>query len=173
MQHFKVTQHIQKRLGALEQDRRTFEATWREIQRFIMPGHGRGLSGKDTDQGGHNSSTEDVNGDNGMRDILDHTAGRAMRITAAGLMGGATSPSRPWFNLGVSDPELAENASVKQYLYEVENRMQAVFAKSGLYRSLHHCYAELAGFGTGAIRVLESFDSVLKFRPFTAGEYFC
>jgi hypothetical protein len=38
--------------------------------------------------------------------IFDSTGTRALYTLAAGLMGGLTSPARPWFRLGTRDPKL-------------------------------------------------------------------
>ena len=51
--------------------------------------------------------------------IYDSTATRALRVLAAGIMSGMTSPSRPWFRLTVSDDKLMDRQAVKLWLSQV------------------------------------------------------
>lgn len=152
-----------RRHAALKGERERWLPHWREISDYLLPHHGIGLSGR--------SSDKELSGDKRMQNIFDGTALRAMRVLSAGLMGGLTSPSRPWFRLSLPDQDLYDRQDVKEWLFQVEERMRAVLAKSTGYTALHHTYSELAGFGTGAMGMFESFDKVVHFRPMTVGEY--
>lgn len=152
-------QHMQMRWSQLQNERSSWISHWREISEYLLPRSGRYFV-QDRNRGrkSHNS-------------ILDNTGTRALRVLAAGLMAGMTSPARPWFRLTTSDPALDESAAVKIWLAEVTRIMQMVFAKSNTYLALHSCYEELGSFGTATTIVLPDFDNVIHHYPLTAGEY--
>jgi len=97
----------------------------------------------------------------------------AARTLRSGLMGGVTSPARPWFRLTTPDPSLAENSAVKDWLYTVSDRMATVFLRSNLYNSLPVLYGDLGTFGTGAMLIEEDFTGdVIRTFPLPIGSYF-
>lgn len=110
-------------------------------------------------------------GDRRDQYIIQNAAGFAIRTLSAGLLSGLTSPSRPWFRLGLPDQDLSEYRTVRAWLDEVEKRMYAVFAASNTYNALHRMYHELSGFGTACAFVHEDFEDVIRIRPYTIGEY--
>lgn len=148
-----------KRWAQLKSERASWFAHYREITTYFLPRNGRYFT-SDRDKGyrRHNS-------------IYDNTGTKALRILAAGLMSGLTSPARPWFRLGAHDPELNKSANVRMWLDDVTKVMLSIFQKSNTYRALHSGYEELAGFGTTAIIVVEDFDDVIRLFPLTTGEY--
>lgn len=154
-----LRQHLERRRSALELERQSWISHWRDISDYTMPRRGRFL-------------VSDRNkGDRRNTKIIDNTGRYSLRTLAAGMMTGLTSPSRPWFRLTTPDPALDEFAPVKTWLYLVEQRMRAVFAKSNIYNVLHGTYEELGAFGTSAFLGLDDFEDVVRFYPFTAGEY--
>lgn len=156
---------IHQRYECLKTDRNLFLQSWRDSQEFILPDHGRGLSGTQTE-------TEDKDGRDKMTSIYDSTATAANDVLSAGLLNGLTNETRPWIHLGASDPALDERPNVKSWLYTVAERMRYIHSRSDLYTALHHSYSELGVFGTGPIAQTENFKKVMRFRPFTAGEYY-
>jgi len=104
--------------------------------------------------------------------VIDDYARRCIRDFASGMISGLTSPSRPWFRLGLEDQDLTQYAPVKSYLDECQVRMHSVFARSNIYECLHILYEELATFGTGAMFLVEDYNNILRGRSFTVGEYF-
>ena len=151
---------IDKRFLALYNEQQSWVPGYRDIQRFInptrgffyeaIPNWGRAIDHKSQLTGAPN---------------------RAVRIMAAGMKSGMTSASRPWFKLGLEDQDLMEYPEAKEWLEVCKLRMMNVFAKSNVYGALHTMYEEVGTFGTGAMIVLEDFDSVIRCRTFTAGEY--
>ncbi|MBL0897625.1 MAG: hypothetical protein IBJ17_02855 [Reyranella sp.] len=156
-----LRRHCERRLGALDRERQSWFAHWRELSDFILPRRGQflGLPGQ-SDRG------RKANGK-----ILDSTGTLAARTLASGLMSGVTSPARPWFRLTVSDPALAQVAGVRTWLDQVQESMLRVFARSNLYNALATVYEELGVFGTGALLVLEDEHDVVRAWPLTVGEY--
>lgn len=147
------------RWGQLYNERSSWMTHWKEISDYLLPRSGRFFV-EDRNNGGkrHNN-------------IYDSTGTKALRILAAGMMAGMTSPARPWFRLTTSDPQLDESAAVKAWLADVTRLMQMVFSKSNTYRALHSMYEELGAFGTGSSIVLADFDSVIHHYPLTTGEF--
>lgn len=147
------------RWGALKTERASWLSHWKEISDFLLPRSGRFfVQDRDRGQRRHNN-------------IYDSTGTRALRVLAAGMMSGMTSPARPWFRLTTADPDLAKYAPVKVWLNDVTRTMQTIFQKSNTYRALHSMYEELGAFGTGASIILPDFKNVIHHYPLTTGEY--
>ena len=152
-------QEILTRWGQLKTERATWWAHWAEITQFVTPRQGRYfVQDRNRGQRRHNN-------------IYDSTGSRALNVLAAGLMGGLTSPARPWFRLATSNPDLNKAPAVKQWLAQVTDLMLTVFQKSNTYRALHQIYKELGAFGTGAAIISPDFDNVIHIHPITIGEY--
>ena len=152
-------QQILTRLGQLKAERATWFAHWQEITTYLLPRQGRYFR-QDRNKGWKRNNS-----------IFDNTGTRALYTLAAGLMGGLTSPARPWFRLGVQDAELMKSAAVKLWLSEATTKMLDVFQRSNTYRALSSMYLELGSFGTAACIVTEDYDNVIHLFPLTAGEY--
>lgn len=152
-------ERLQKRWNSLKNERSSWLSHWKEISTFMLPRSGRFLS-SDRNKGErrHNS-------------IYDSSGTRAHRILAAGMMAGMTSPARPWFRFGASDPELMKYGPVKIWLNDATRIALDIFAKSNTYRAFHTIYGELGAFGTAADIVVDDFHSVIHHHPLTVGEY--
>lgn len=152
-----------KRAKALRDEQREWRDHWKTIADYMLPRRGKYLhvDEDDTKEAGRRKDKKIING----------SANDALRVVAAGLQGGLTSPSRPWFALTLPDQELMEYAPVREWLQEVRNRMLSVFARSNFYSSVHNIYLELAAFGTAALMIEENFQTAIRCRPFTIGEY--
>ena len=148
-----------RRWGALKNERSGWMDHWREISDNLLPRSGRFIvSDRNKGEKRHNA-------------IYDSTATRGLRVLAAGLMAGMTSPARPWFRLTTSDPDLDESAAVKQWLKDVRTQMMLVFARSNTYRALHTMYEELGAFGTASTIIVPHFKNVIHHHPLTVGQY--
>jgi len=132
-----------------------------EISDYTLPRRGRFLF-----------QTQDDRGKKRTGKIIDNTGTMALRTLAAGMMSGMTNPARPWFRFAVQDEELMDNHQVKTWLSDVERIVRGVLQKSNFYNSIFTVYSELGAFGTGPMyRQRMAGDGVIRFRPFTAGEY--
>lgn len=150
---------MMRRWSALSNERSSWMTHWREISDNLLPRSGRFfLSDRNKGEKRHNN-------------IYDSTGTRSLRVLAAGLMAGMTSPARPWFRLTTSDPDLDESAAVKQWLKDVRLQMMMVFSRSNTYRALHSMYEELGAFGTASSVIVPNFDTVIHHHPLTAGQY--
>lgn len=140
-------------------DRASFISHWRECTDFIVPRRGRFW-------------ITDVNrGDRRNGNIIDTTPTLSLRTLKSGMMSGVSSPARPWFRLTVSDPELAEDEEVKDWLHEVSDRMSRIFLRSNLYNVLPIVYGDMGALGTAAMMIEEDFKNVIRFYVFPVGSY--
>lgn len=152
---------FQKRSGQMWNEAMTWYPAWRELAQFCNPTRGFFLDdipnrGKQID----------------FKVVIDGHARRACRTLASGMTSGLTSPSRPWFRLGLPDPDLSATGEVQVWLDEVQSRMLDVFAKSNIYGVLHSMYEEIGTFGTACSFLEEDDRDVIRGRVYTAGEYF-
>jgi hypothetical protein len=147
------------RWGELKAERSSWMPHWQELSTYVQPRLGRFfISDRDRGQKRHNN-------------IYDSTGTRALRVLAAGLMAGMTSPARPWFRLTTPDPHLSESHQARLWLDTVRRQMLDVFARSNTYRTLHGLYEELGLFGTGASILMPDFNKVVHHYPSPIGEF--
>ncbi|MBX9943722.1 MAG: hypothetical protein K2Y40_06555 [Reyranella sp.] len=161
MQSSDLRRHCERRLGALDRERASWFAHWRDLADNILPRRGSFLGPV------HRAGR----GDKRNAKLLDSTAMLAARTLASGLMSGLSSPARPWFRLGIGSPQLSEIPEVRLWLDDVTQRMLRVFARSNLYNALAVVYEELGVFGTAAMVVVEDEKEIVRAYPLTAGEY--
>lgn len=148
-----------ERLQQMRSDRSSWDAHAKEISQSLLPRSGRFFS-QDRNRGG-----------NRHQNIIDNTGTRALRVMAAGLMAGATSPARPFFRLAAADPDLNRFHPVKLWLDDTALRIRRVLSKSNFYRVAHQIYEEMGAYGTASAYVTPDFDSVVHFAPMTFGEF--
>lgn len=104
--------------------------------------------------------------------LMDNHATQACKTLASGLLSGMTSPSRPWFRLTLDNVTLDSTPGVRSWLDEVQRRMVEVMNGSNIYSALYSAYEELGQFGTSCFLILEDFESVIRTRSYTVGEYY-
>lgn len=143
----------------MRQERESWRPQWADLAAFILPSRGRFWV------------TDGNRGDRRNYRILDNTATTAARTLQSGMMSGVTNPARPWFRLTTPDPELADLQDVKDWLYEVEQRMSTVIARSNAYDELNVVYGDLGVFGTAALLVEEDEDAVIRCQSFPIGSF--
>lgn len=156
-----LLEHCERRRKAMDRGRKSWEPDWRELTRYIHPG--RGAFYIQPNQGNRGTQKN--------QNILDVTPIKARRTLTAGLMGGLTSPARPWFRLTVPDHETAELAAVRAWFDDCADRMRMVFNSSNLYNVLPLVYDEVAVFGTACAVMVFDREDVIRLIPMTIGEY--
>jgi len=104
--------------------------------------------------------------------IVDETGLVAARTLATGLLAGLTSPTKPWFRLGIQGQDDLPEGPVKEWLSECTTRMLAVYAKSNLYQSLGDAYHGLVVFGSALQIQYEDPQTVIRFLNSPVGEFF-
>lgn len=151
--------HYRRRLKALEQERQSWEAHWKELGEMFLPRRTRFLTDKAND--------------GGKRHNLAHsTPLMAARTLASGMQSGLTNPARPWFRLSLQDAALSRHDAARAWLYDTEQKMTNIFAGSNFYDMAHTLYRELGVFGTGCLVVEEDAQSVVRCHTHTVGEYY-
>lgn len=150
---------INQRFESLKQERSSWEDLWRDIRDYCLPDLGC-FSGEDTTQGSKR-----------YRKILDAEAIDCADVLAAGLLGGVSSPSRPWLRLTTMDPDLDKNHVVKEWLNKVQDLLLLYFSKAECYNALHQSYLELPVFGTACTIVKPHPEQLISLQNLTIGEY--
>lgn len=146
-------------LQSMKNERASWDPHWAELSAYMLPRSGRFFS-HTANQGGRSHNN-----------IYDNTATRAVRVLGAGLMSGASSPTRPWLRLAVADPELMDFEPVKVWLSDVTQLILDMLQRSNTYRTFHLMYEELGVFGTACSLPMDDFDKGLHHYPQTIGEY--
>lgn len=149
----------QRRWVALQTERASWIAHWRELSDYLLPRSTRFYKSD------RNRGTKKHNA------IFDNTATRSLRVLAAGMMSGMTSPARPWFRLALPDEDLMDYAPVKSWLAETQKRMLNVFARSNTYLMLHAVYEELGAFGSSAAITMDDYDTLIHHYQSPVGEF--
>jgi len=104
--------------------------------------------------------------------IVDETGVIAARTLAAGMMGGLTSPTKPWFKLGLHDLSKVDYGPVKDWLSECERRLLRVLSESNFYQSLGVMYHDNGVFGSAAMIIYEDDQDVIRCYNPCLGEFF-
>ena len=150
---------INQRFESLKQERSSWEDLWRDIRDYCLPDLGC-FSGEDATQGSKR-----------YRKILDAEAIDCADVLAAGLLGGVSSPSRPWLRLTTMDPDLDKNPAVKEWMTKVQDLLLLYFSKAECYYALHQSYLELPVFGTACTIVKPHPEQLISLQNLTIGEY--
>lgn len=157
----KLISDLQKRLNRLKDERQGWMADWKTLAEHFLPRKMFILEdNKDQNKGGLNNT------------LINGYPVVAMRVLAAGMQGGITSPARPWFKLGTRNVAFQENIEIKNWLGEVQKILLTLLSRSNFYSAIHSIYAELGTFGTGCLFIMEDVETVIRFIPLTAGEFF-
>ncbi len=161
----KIIKHVLRRFAELGRERLSWENHWQEIAELMLPAKGI-FSGDIFGNGREREGTKR------NHKIVDSTALYALRILAAGMHGGLSSPARPWFKLALKDRELENYEGIGFWLQKTQEKVHAVLAGSNFYPTVHAHYAELAAFGTGVFLIEEDEKEVIRCRNLTVGEYY-
>lgn len=154
-----LRQRLEKLRQQLINERESFIGHWRELTDYILPRRGRFMV------------TDRNKGDRRTDKIIDNTATLASRTLRSGMMGGITSPARPWFRLTTPDAGLAEQTNVRIWLDMVTHRLNTVFLRSNLYNALPTLYGDLGTYSTAAMIAVEDERDVVRFYVFPVGSY--
>lgn len=156
------TEAVRKKRQILSQmytERTQYESTWKQLSNFINP-----FRGRINDDKGNEGKRRDIH-------LLDPYPMEASAKCASGLHSGLTSPSRPWFELGLQDEEMARFHAVKLWLDDCKDILMDIYAKSNIYNMLLQVEAELTQFGTAASLLVQDYNTGVWARPYTCGEY--
>ncbi len=136
-----IQEQVNRRLGELKLERNSFIPHWRELTDFLSPRTGKYLV---------------IDRNKGIKandKIINSCATTALRTLKSGMHAGMTSPARPWFRLTADDAGIMKSSAVKNWLFEVENRMRVVFIRSNFYNVMPMIYGCAGGHGTAAMMI--------------------
>lgn len=142
----------------LKSERQPWFKRWQEIARYISPDTGAFLLSKQ-------NKPKDSNR------IVNPMATSCIASLGAGLLAGASSPSRPWFNFSLDGVDMIKDVEARLWASQVRDLILEDFAKSNTYLALQTLYEEVATYGTGACLVFEDEDDGIRLFPLTAGQY--
>ena len=91
----KYRTHLEKRFLQMQNEWFSWVPALKDIRRFILP-----TNGFFYDQ------IPDIGTGIDFKSILNGAPSRAVGVLAAGMSSGLTSPSRPWFKIGIDDIDL-------------------------------------------------------------------
>lgn len=152
-------EYYNRRRSQLELERESFITHYKELSEYIQPRRGRFFT------------TDRNKGDKRHKSIINSKATQALRTATSGMLAGTMSPTRPWFALETQDPAMMEQPEVRQWLWQVELIMRAIFSESNFYGQASIMLSELLLFGTGAMSHVDDFEDVARFYTHTAGSY--
>ena len=151
---------LDHRFDQLDKHRRDFRPLWRQLAEFILPNRPRFLKSdvrkRSTQQYGR---------------ILDNTATRAAGVARSGLLAGLAGPSRPWFQMEATRPDIRDDQAAKVWLERVRDVILSVFDRSNFYTALGSFLEDELVFGTSAYAILADKDDFIRIEVFPIGSY--
>ena len=150
---------IQYKLQCMKDRRESFEDHWRDIADHVMPRSYRWLD-----------EDKSKRGNKANKKIIDPTATLALRAMEAAFSASITPTSRPWKKLSVRG-QLGKSYSVKTYLEETSEIMDAAILESNFYQEAGKLYAMTGLFGTGAMLIEEDDDDDFRCETLPTGSY--
>lgn len=140
--------------------RSTWDTEWKKITDYLLPG--RGVYSLYTKPQVRKLTSSKV---------INTVAREALQVLTSGFHGGLTSPSRPWFDLIISDTRVMKLKPIKVWLDACQRVLYDSLEKSNFYQTIHSFYTEFAGFGTAALYCGEDSENPFRFELLTVGEY--
>ena len=104
--------------------------------------------------------------------IVDETGVVAARVLATGLLSGLTSPTKPWFRLGLHGVDSLPEGPVADYLAACTNTILAIYAGTNFYSARGVLCHDLGVFGSAAMIQYEDDEDVVRFYNPCLGEFF-
>lgn len=157
--HVELLKDLKRRRKGMDSDYLGWESHFKELRDAIQPSKGRFSLGE-------NRKSSTLN-----KRIIDTTGKKGLRTLKTGLMAGMTSPSRPWFKLGLHGSDTDDDPTVKAYMHEVQKRMYTVLRNSNIYGTLAACYGDLGLYGTFGGLITANFENVIHSDAFPMGRY--
>ena len=151
---------LEQRMSELKTERSPWLSVWSDLASYISPPSGKYIS----------NPTSVGKGQESNKKILSNMALSALHTLQSGMLGGLSSPTKPWFQLS-APLDVADDTKVKIWLSDCEDRMRAVMHKSNYYDALAVCYHDLGLFGTHAMIMYEDTETVIRCRSLPMGQY--
>ena len=150
-------------IRAMENVRASWEDTWREIRDYIYPHSGLALD----------NSEGDIQGYKRYSKVLDSYPEKAVRVLAAGMLGGMVSPSRMWFQLELKDYQAAQvSAAAGAWLNRVRTALLHYYNQADIYSAMHLLFKEMILYGQGVLLIESDLVNGFNFTTLSCGEYY-
>ena len=159
-----IFEHLETRMNALRSWRWSWWSHWNVCAEFILPRrHHWVIVANRMWKGGQINNQ-----------IIDSNATLAMQICAAGLWTGLTSPSRPWFKIGVGAGQTLDQLDQdgKNWIKDTEQTVYDALQGSNFYVIMAQMFQDVATFGTGPFVIYEDHEDVIRLYLPCTGEYF-
>lgn len=155
----KEAQRVSAKGEQLKQDRDSkWLPKWKNQRDYLSPSEGQ-FEGDEVNDGKRRDQKM-----NNKRPI------RSAQTLAAGMASGMASQARPWFNLE-APTGVPRNSNVLRWLFEVQESMRNVLAKSNLYNILPQLFHSQGVYGTGCMAALPDEQDVVRFYHYPIGTY--
>ena len=151
----------QQRLEQMRNTRLGWWAHWAQLAEMFLPRRYRVFVTPNQWRGSQINSA-----------IVDETGVLAARTMSSGMLSGLTSPTKPWFKLGLDSEPANDFGPVKSYLAECERRMMRVMQESNFYQALAQMYQDLGVFGSASVIIYEDAEDVIRCYNPALGEFF-
>lgn len=154
--------HLEAKLGAMRSWRWAWWAYWAQLARFFIPFRYVWLVVANKMWRG--SPLNDS--------IIDSTGQLAVRTCKSGMWTGLTSPSRPWFKMGIGLPWVKLDSDGKEWLEDTEQKIYTVLGQSNFYDTMAQGFEDEVVFGSAPVICYEDAEDVCRFYLPCAGEYY-
>lgn len=155
----KEAQRVSAKGEQLKQDRDSkWLPKWKSQRDYLSPSEGQ-FEGDEVNDGKRRDQKM-----NNKRPI------RSAQTLAAGMASGMASQARPWFNLE-APTGVPRNSNVMRWLFDVQESMRNVLAKSNLYNILPQLFHSQGVYGTGCMAALPDEQDVVRFYHYPIGTY--
>ncbi|WP_419786033.1 portal protein [Pseudodesulfovibrio sp.] len=165
MRDDELARSLLDRYHGLDERRRPWVPTWRELADYMLPR-------KDSFAG--SGSTSLPRGGAGDERIFDSAPMHALELLASALGGLLTNPSQVWFDIRARDAEIGDEEEVRTFLQQARERMLAVFNSedTGFQSNVHELYLDVALLGTAVMYVEADPENAVRFSTRPLGEVF-
>ena len=104
--------------------------------------------------------------------IVDSTTLIAVRNFAAGMMTGATSPTRRWFKTGLMNKDIENTWEIKNFCAKQAELTRKILYASNFYQLLPEVYDQLSVFLFSCLSLESDYDTVVNFKCLPIGSYY-
>ena len=104
--------------------------------------------------------------------ILDSTPLLALRNFSAGMMTGATSPTRRWFKTSVFNKGLEDDYEVKTFCAKQAELTRKILYASNFYQLLPEVYDQMGVFLFSCLALEPDYETVVNFKCLPIGSYY-
>lgn len=154
--------HLEGRLQGMRMWRYSWWLYWQQLAQYILPRRYKWLVTANTMWRGTPLNNS----------IIDGTGTLAMQVCASGMWTGLTSPSRPWFKLGIPLQNGDLDRDAEAWLTDTTKRMAVVLHQSNFYTVMAQAFQDVATFGTAPVIIYEDAEDVIRCYLPCAGEYY-